>query len=543
MTFYEISDDELRAQIQLLKDTNGVADLLGMSRGLLDGLANSHNAKAYHTFHIPKKAGGDREIRAPRESLKEVQRRLVRVLSLLYTPPECAFGFIAKRSIVQNAARHCRARWVLNIDLEDFFPSINFGRIRGMLCAPPYSIPLRVATRIAALCCHDGVLPQGAPTSPIVANMLARKLDRKLQNFAALHRLRYSRYADDITFSSLRRRFPDALIVRDGDDKLRVSNVLLGLVDEAGFRLNERKTRLLHYSERQEVTGLVVNTKTVNIPREFVRQVRAMLHAWETHSELAAEAEYRAKYAPAYVRQSSPGLFRQTVLGKLSYLAMVKGRHDPVYVRLVERARSRIDKRYGTKVFLSAPIPADGVAVIASLSAKGETVAQGTGFFLRGVGIVTCYHVIEEGFFFEAFPGHDPLGAARVAVDRQRRDWDLAILTAGYEPKYEFEVGDDSQLRVGTQVRIVGYPNWSENRPLSVTDTVIQGVYSELMGARRFSVRDAIFGGNSGGPVLNEKGQVIGVALTGMFQSGGGTENTFIPVSYVRQLVLQPASV
>lgn len=224
-----------------------VADLIEMSRGLLNGLADSQNVRSYHRFYIPKKAGVNREIHAPRETLKEVQRRLARVLSLLYEPPECSFGFIARRNTVQNVKVHARARWVLNVDLENFFPSIHFGRVMGTLCAAPYRFPREAAIRFAALCCHNQALPQGAPTSPVIANMLAQSLDRKLQNFAALHRCRYTRYADDITFSSLRRRFPNALVVRDQAHKLRVTDRLQALVHEAGFRLNERKTRLLHY--------------------------------------------------------------------------------------------------------------------------------------------------------------------------------------------------------------------------------------------------------------------------------------------------------
>lgn len=540
MTFFAVPDAEIRQRISGLSDPRSVSDLIEMPHGLLSGLANSQNARAYHRFLVPKKAGGHREIHAPREALKEVQRRLARVFALMYSPPACAYGFIADRNTVQNATEHTKARWVLNIDLLDFFPSIHFGRVRGMLSREPYSISIRAAQRIAALCCHDTILPQGAPTSPILANMIAQKLDRQLQSLAARHRFRYSRYADDLTFSSQRKRFPSALVTREQDGKLVVSDELRNIVKANSFALNERKTRLSHYSERQEVTGLVVNSRRANVPRELVRQIRAMLHAWERFGEASAEAEYTAKYAPLYFRQAQQGIYRQTVIGKLSYLAMVKGRSDPVYVELVQRGRTRVDKKYGSDIFSSTPVPADGVAVIATTGIANAAGEQGTGFLLRDVGFVTCHHVIADSMKIEVFPGHDPLSAVQLQVDRFHRDWDLAILRGAFKSKYQFEIGDDSQVRVGTPVRVVGYPNWTDDRPMSVTDSVVQGAYSDLRGARRYSIRDAIFGGNSGGPVLNVKGQVIGVALTGMFQGGGGTENMFIPISYILQLLRQP---
>ncbi|MBY0488948.1 MAG: trypsin-like peptidase domain-containing protein [Gemmatimonadaceae bacterium] len=523
-----------------LTTRRSIAELIEMSPTLLDGLANSLNRRAYHRFHVPKKSGGSRVITAPTARLKEVQRRLYRVLSALTVPPTCAFGFIERRSTVHNAQSHTRSRWVLNIDLEEFFPSIHFGRVHGMLMAPPYHIPELGAQRIAALCCHESVLPQGAPTSPILANMIARGLDFALRDFANQNRCHYTRYADDLTFSQFRKRFPSALVTRGVDNVTRVSDELRQIVESHGFRLNAKKTRLAHYSERQEVTGLIVNSKRPNVPREFIRNLRAMLHAWERYGEEAAEATYRRTFAP---RDASDhvGLFRETLLGRLSYLAMVKGRSDPVYVELIRRARERVDRKHGTNYFDTMPIPEDGVAVLMTTEGRDRAGEQGTGFVLRNIGVVTCYHVVRRAVTVEAFPWHAPLRATNLFMDRFNVDWDLAILRGNYGAKYQFEAGDDAQLRIGMPVRIVGFPNWAPDRPMSITETVIQGMNSDYFGARRFTVRDAIFGGNSGGPVLNGAGKVIGVAMTGMFQTGGGTENMITPISYVRRLAEQPA--
>src|SRR5205814_3311637 len=119
--------------------------------------------------------------------------------------------FIPARSILTNAKPHLRQKFVLNVDLKDFFPTINFGRVRGVLIAKPYCLLPHIATYIARICCRDNALPQGAPTSPIISNMICSRLDRQLLRLARQYRCVYTRYADDLTFSTSMPRFPGAL--------------------------------------------------------------------------------------------------------------------------------------------------------------------------------------------------------------------------------------------------------------------------------------------------------------------------------------------
>ncbi|HRO04093.1 MAG TPA: reverse transcriptase domain-containing protein, partial [Terricaulis sp.] len=154
-----------------------------------------------------------RQIHAPVGLIRELQEKLAPLLQLHYAAHPGAHGFIKERSILTNAAEHVGQRQVLNVDLEDFFPSVNFGRVRGIFMAPPFKLGPAAAALFAQLCTHRNGLPQGAPTSPPLSNFAAVQLDRALSRLARENGVRYSRYADDITFSGNQVTFPAALAV------------------------------------------------------------------------------------------------------------------------------------------------------------------------------------------------------------------------------------------------------------------------------------------------------------------------------------------
>ena len=156
--------------------------------------------KRYKTFDIPKKSGGTRQISTPITALKIIQRKLNQVLQAVYQTKPSVHGFVSSKNVVTNAQNHVKKRYVLNIDLKDFFPSVNFGRVRGMFMATPYGLHPDVATVLAQICCYNNHLPQGAPTSPIITNMICAKMDGQLQRLAKECKATYTRYADDITF-------------------------------------------------------------------------------------------------------------------------------------------------------------------------------------------------------------------------------------------------------------------------------------------------------------------------------------------------------
>ena len=203
-------------------------------------------------------------------------------------------GFALGKDIVSNAAHHTPRRYVLNVDLKDFFLSITFRRVRGMLMAKPYFLGSSAATVIAQLCTFDEKLPQGAPTSPVITNMVCGRFDAHLKALAKTYRCNYTRYADDITFSTSLTSFPSALAQTQMIGKAAraiIGPELLKIIADNDFQVNTEKVRLQLWRERQEVTGLVSN-EFPNVSRSYIRQLRAILHAWK-------------KFGPAAKRRAS----------------------------------------------------------------------------------------------------------------------------------------------------------------------------------------------------------------------------------------------
>jgi len=294
-----------------------LAAVLGVS-----GLYLKHvlrRAVRYTVFHLPKKSGGIREIAAPTQPIKQLQEGLLLYLEGVYKGRSAAYGFIKGKSIKLNAERHVRSRFILNIDLKDFFPSIHFGRVRGLLIGKPYFFGSDASRVAADLCCRDGVLPQGAPTSPILSNMICGKLDSELKVLAKKYNCVYTRYADDITFSTKIRAFPAPLakIPTETDNTLRLGDELVAAIQANGFEVNEKKIRLTSRHQRHEVTGLTVNNFP-NVQRRFVRQVRAMLNAWRTFGYDLAEKEFQTRYDKRH-RTAHPS-FARVVKGKIEFI-------------------------------------------------------------------------------------------------------------------------------------------------------------------------------------------------------------------------------
>ncbi|MDA0244706.1 MAG: reverse transcriptase domain-containing protein [Chloroflexi bacterium] len=292
----------------------------------------------YTQFVIPKRNNGHRIILEPIPNLKIIQQKLLQVLNTVYEPKTNVHGFVHARSIVTNARAHVKKKYILNIDLKDFFPSIHFGRVRGMFMAHPYNLNEKVATVLAQICSLPKCLPQGAPTSPIISNMICAKMDSELQKLAKENRCFYTRFADDITFSTTVKQFPIALATQI-DQIVNVGYGLDKIIHGNGFEINQEKVRLHTNKQRQEVTGLTTNL-FVNVNRKFVRQVRAMLHAWEKFGYQSAENEYRSLYS--YRNKDKPykslPMFQKIVKGKIEFIGMVRGREDRIFIKLNNKA-------------------------------------------------------------------------------------------------------------------------------------------------------------------------------------------------------------
>jgi RNA-directed DNA polymerase len=270
----------------------------------------------YVSFNILKQSGLPRSICSPRWPLKRVQRRILREILERVPVHPAAHGFVKGRSTVTNALPHCGARLVIKFDLQDFFPTIHYFRVVGLFASLGYGIATArfstadrsrdVAAALARLCTYtpeprkfgSGHLPQGAPTSPAISNLICRGLDSRLAGLAQCLHGMYTRYADDLTFS-----------FREADFELgRFRWWVDQICHQEGFFVNQAKFRVIRASQRQCVTGIVVND-SLRVPREERRRFRAILHNCRRNG-IAAEA------------RGDLG-FRGYLQGFASYLAMV----------------------------------------------------------------------------------------------------------------------------------------------------------------------------------------------------------------------------
>jgi RNA-directed DNA polymerase len=322
-----------RYGIKELKACNDLGDLARLldvePKFLSKQIYHVDDGDKYQTFNILKKNGSERVIHSPNSNLKFVQSRLSRLLYQCYFDlhgrPEkpstvLSHGFQRNRglSIYTNANRHTNKRFVFNADIANFFPSFNFGRVRGyFLKNKHFELTKTVATVIAQTACFQNFLPQGAPSSPIITEFISQVLDYRLQAIARHHRCTYSRYADDITFSTNLREFPSKIGFAFPIPELWVAGPELEkAVLKSGFMLNTKKVRMQHYNQRQATTNLTVNQK-VNVGSYYYKGVRLCANAMMAHG-----AAFTSKKA---IEPEKP-LTANQVLGKLAHVHDIKGR-------------------------------------------------------------------------------------------------------------------------------------------------------------------------------------------------------------------------
>lgn len=247
--------------LPVIYDYNHFCGLVGFEWDYVYAASNAPH-RFYRDFRIKKKAGGFRDISEPLPGLKEIQRWvLVEILN------KCAVSAYAKaycpgKSIKDGARFHKSQKQVLALDVEDFFGQTPITRVFSFFHKLGYS--RSISGLIANLCCLHGCLPQGAPTSPALSNLLNRRLDARLAGYCSVRKIRYTRYADDMAFSG---EFEPGELIRFVREVLR----------STGYVLNEKKTRLMKPHQRQEVTGIVVNGG-MHAPRATRRSLRQSVY-------------------------------------------------------------------------------------------------------------------------------------------------------------------------------------------------------------------------------------------------------------------------
>ncbi len=488
----------------------------------------------YKIFELRKRNGGTRTIKTPVTALKIIQRKLNQVLHAVYRGRSPVHGFVRERSIVTNANRHVDREWLLNLDLEDFFPSIHFGRVKGLFESKPYRCLEPVAVTLAQICCHGGALPIGAPTSPIVANMICAQMDSQLRRLAVECGCRYTRYADDITFSVEHGRFPPTIVYRDpSSQRWIIGEELARIVTSNSFRINPRKTRVLRRGDRQEVTGLIVGDR-VNVKRSLIRQVRNMLHAAERWGVARAGAEFESKF-DVRQRKLKPD-FMRVVRGKIEFVGSVRGRDDIIYLRLLDRLLALDKQARSRSVVPSAGAVASVLERAVWLLEENDGPLQGTGFAADGLGLVTAAHVVTP-----ATRAYCPaLGIANIQtrIDRAESHVDVARLSVSVRLPVQLRIGTSANLKVGDPIKVLGFPLHRAGNSVHMQSGRITAV-GQWHSVPHLIVDCPIIRGNSGGPVLNGQNEVVGIAVKGQGTPkvfGDDDElSRFVPIEYALQ--------
>lgn len=237
---------------------NHLASMMQLDSDTLKSMVVSSHS-FYHSFTIPKRKGGTRQIDAPYPSMIRAQQWIYHeILSKIAISPS-ATGFIPNHSIKDNASAHLCQECLLLLDVKDFFPSIKWHKVYAVFNHLGY--PKNIAQYLASLCCLDCHAPQGAVTSPALSNVIARRLDARISGIAKKYEINYTRYADDMTFSGKRisRRF---------------QSIISKIVEEDGFKINKEKTRFIKGKHQKIVTGVSISSDKLTVPKAKRREVR-----------------------------------------------------------------------------------------------------------------------------------------------------------------------------------------------------------------------------------------------------------------------------
>lgn len=468
--------------------------------------------KMYRSFTLPKGNGKFRTIEAPDNRLKYLQYKIAPLLDQLYRVRNPVHGFVSNKSIKTNALAHVRKRFILNIDLKSFFPSITEKRIVGVLKS--LGINNRVAEIIARICCYWGHLPQGAPTSPVLSNMICFRLDKDLLSFAKMVRCIYTRYVDDITFSSyqpMTALFQDVTPAAGHFSPDLLSKKLQDVVRNNGFEINPNKVHYADRNSRKTVTGLKVN-EFLNVDRRFVRNIRAALQSVEKLGIEEAQKKFQGNYG------GSSDL-RDHLLGKMTWLRHIRGQADPVVRGLAVRFNSNFPERAIEILPSNIEIRDRAVWIIEYYREDTQDIVQGSAFFLKDVGLVTAAHCVTNNAPMHIYHPSKLSNKFEVQVNQVDNKRDLAILGHNIPLNEYFELERSIRtIAVSDELTAVGYPDFGLTDKVNIRLGTVSS-FTSRFGVQYIEVTQKLLQGMSGGPLLDNN---FGVA--GVIHKGGANE-------------------
>lgn len=314
-------------ELPQLDTPNQLAEALGITMGQLRWLAfNNESAESIHyrSFEIPKRSGGKRLIWAPKKQIKEAQHWILHNILELLPVHGCAHGFLPERSILTNSRPHTNSQCLIGMDIKEFFPTITFPRVKGIFRNAGYRE--QIATLLALICTESPreiikvkdktyyvavasrCLPQGAPTSPALSNIVALNLDRRLKGLSKSNGWRYTRYADDLSFS-----FPES---KKSPEVGYMLGAITRIIKEECFEVNENKTWVSRKGGRQAITGITVNGKSKpRVSRDLKRKIRAIIHNLKQGKDL------------------HEGESLHQIIGQASYVAMIEPKIGKEFIK------------------------------------------------------------------------------------------------------------------------------------------------------------------------------------------------------------------
>ena len=272
---------------------------LGISAKTLYAVSNN-SGKHYYKAKLPKKSGGYRNLSVPEEVLKSIQKRISEVLLIHMPVSRYAKAYRFGSSTLRNAKHHVGKQMVLKLDILHFFDSIRYSTVKDIVFPEEiYAEPLRIL--LTMLCYHKDALPQGAPSSPAITNIILYEFDEQIGQWCRARGIAYTRYCDDMTFSG---DFDPAEVIRFVRPELK----------KLGFLLNEQKTRIQRSAQQQSVTGIVVNEK-LSIPADYRRKLRQELY----YCRKFGIQEHLQKIG----LETPDDTYRMQLLGKVNYVLQV----------------------------------------------------------------------------------------------------------------------------------------------------------------------------------------------------------------------------
>lgn len=551
----EADDTTLISYFRQLTSFNDVASLLEVSPKFLHYILNVE--KSYTTFEIPKKNGGVRTIMTPSKNLKIIQKKLSYILTLCSSLSKSVHGFVQGKSIVTNAKLHVNKQWVLNFDLKDYFNQFNQGKIIGFFRSF-YKFNNEVIGTLVAICCYKNTLPQGAPTSPILTNILTYNFDKQMNLICKKSKYIYTRYVDDITISTDKHKFQKNFVYYDEDSNIQIGTSINKILEATNFEINSTKTHLRINYQNQTVTGITVNEKP-NVSRNYIKKIRAILHNLKVNDDKTAQKIFDKHYCARHSKNTESNNKYNVVKGMIEYVVQVKGREDSVSKKLIHafnilnlpenidpiNSYSTIEKVQRKNCFV--------IEIEYNTIYDDFHAATASAFLLKGVGVLTSAHTFKHYYDIKdevkeckivAFRENETDTHLKRNLEITKIDFKLDFAICKVHgitfENYGFEFS--SHIFSGEAITLLGFPQYKDGNSLNKENGIINQEINEHFhdifnpktqtlgyNQKRYGISTQIFEGNSGGPILNSNNQVIGIATKGTTQNATKV-NTIIQI-------------